>query len=394
MKFLPYELNDFSEVKHILDRAFDDTNQSDNFSVLGRIEDSKNYSRFVVKDDNKLIAYLGYAHRTIRYLGEFFTAASIGPVVVSASAQKNGIGSFLMREALKHIERSGIEIAYIQGIPDYYQRFGFTKYLDKSKRVISTDADIEVDVSTISIVKDTTNIDAYRQLYDQYSRSVNSAAKRNQEDWSWLLGPASTTYYFFEPRLIKDVTGQAIGYFCDDPKVTNSPREIVFSEDPGSLQQALEAVKHFYKKKGCQTLDIKAPEHSKVAQQLDATRCEKVTYVNPRGGDLMLVFDQKSVATKLSASVAALLDSITMDFSATLRFHSFAFELGIANGLPYTKIEDSTEESNLDIAHFLSGRIDSSLLENTSTTGFSSYDALQKILFPKQTGFVFQGDNM
>lgn len=394
MEFLPYEIDDFSDVKCILENAFDDTNQSDNFSALGRVENTKSYSRFIAKDDKRVVAYLGYAHRTIRCLGQYFTAASIGPVAVSADAQQGGIGSFLMRKALEHIEQTGIKIAYIQGIPDYYQRFGFVKYLDKNKRIISTDRDPKVDISATSVAKDLNDIDAYRSLFDQYSHAVNFTAKRNIEDWSWLLGAASSSYYFFEPRLIRNAADQAIGYFCDDPKIKNSPREVVFSEDFDSLQQALEVIKKFYKGKGCQTLDIKAPEHSKIAQHLDATRCEKVTYVNPTGGDLMLIFDQKDLAEKLAASVGVLVGDITMDFSARLTFHSFTFEFGIAKGLPYAKIEDSMETSDLDLVHFLSGRIDGSLLANITTTGFRSYEALQKLLFSKQIGFVFQGDNM
>lgn len=394
MKFLPYEMSDFEAVKSILEKAFDQPQQSKNFSTLGKAESTDSYYRFVAKDGDAVIGYLGYALRNMRYLEQEYTAASIGPVAVSPDVQQSGIGSFLMTETLEYLEKTGVEVVYIQGIPDYYQRFGFIKYLDKSKRIISTEGNQLAEADSLRIVENTTNRRAYRDLFDQYRSNVNFSSARNEHDWRWLLGPATQTYYFYRPKLIQSIDGQNLAYFCDDPDVDNSPRELVFEEEDSPVERTLEALKAHYRERGCQTFELKAPESARIVAFVDAIGCQKITYVNPRGGDLMLIHDELRVAKKLSSCVCTLLQNISCEFSAQLNFEAFSITFGVKQGQSHFDVKSSKKPSRLRLVHFMSGRINGDLLEHTSVTGFSSYEVLQTVLFSNKDGFVFQGDNM
>jgi putative acetyltransferase len=394
MKFLPYDTSDFSAVKSLLDNAFDEPNQGENFSSIGKTEGADSYLRFVAKDGNAVIGYLGYAIRTMQVFGQTFAAASIGPVAVSPNVQQSGIGGFLMTETLKQMKLNGIEIVYIQGIPDYYQRFGFIKYLDKSKQIISTDANFVTGADNVKVVEDDKNTNAYRQLFEQYSSAVNFSSTRTERDWSWLLGPATNTYYFYQPRLIQNENGELLGYFCDDPYIDGSPRELVIEHDDKSVAKALEALKSFYRKRGCKTLEIKAPGSSRLAEVVEEMGCQKITYVNPRGGDLMLILDEYATAKKLAWRIPFILGNISAGFSAMLNCGTFSMTFGVAQEQPYFRIEPNNESSSLSLVHFMAGRINGDLLRDSRVTGFDSYKSIQNLLFSEQPGFVFQGDNM
>lgn len=50
----------------------------------------------------------------------------LGPVSVSPSLQRGGVGSALIKEGLKLLAHRGARGCVVLGEPDYYRRFGFT----------------------------------------------------------------------------------------------------------------------------------------------------------------------------------------------------------------------------------------------------------------------------
>ena len=268
MRFSPYELRDFDEVLSLLRSAFDDNRQSLNFEVLGRFSDTPQYKKFVVREEDTVVAYLAYCTRSIRYLDVNFSAASIGPVAVKPDAQSKGVGKHLMTSVLEHLSANNIEFVYIQGIPHYYQKFGFIKYIEKIKRVVPT-ADANKTAVDTFIDSDCTDHSVYKELFDNYAKTVNFAADRSNEEWRWLISHASKSYYFYEPKIIRDQNGIALGYFCEDPYIPDSPREVVFKNDRASITTALATLKKFHAGKGCSSFDLKIPDNSMVAETID-----------------------------------------------------------------------------------------------------------------------------
>jgi putative acetyltransferase len=80
------------------------------------------------------ISLLGFVDSTL--VGHaFFTPCSIagspdkvallGPVAVTPSAQRQGIGGAIIRAGLQHLKDAGTARVYVLGDPAYYNRFGF-----------------------------------------------------------------------------------------------------------------------------------------------------------------------------------------------------------------------------------------------------------------------------
>lgn len=52
-------------------------------------------------------------------------AALLGPLAVASAAQKQGLGTALIRSGLDRLERDGVRQVFVLGDPGYYGRFGF-----------------------------------------------------------------------------------------------------------------------------------------------------------------------------------------------------------------------------------------------------------------------------
>lgn len=58
--------------------------------------------------------------------GKTTKASLLEPLAVASVAQRQGIGSALIRAGLQHLENSGIEVVCVLGDPAYYGRFSFS----------------------------------------------------------------------------------------------------------------------------------------------------------------------------------------------------------------------------------------------------------------------------
>ena len=52
-------------------------------------------------------------------------ALALGPVAVHPGAQRQGVGSALIREGMRQAQAEGWEAVFVYGAPSYYSRFGF-----------------------------------------------------------------------------------------------------------------------------------------------------------------------------------------------------------------------------------------------------------------------------
>jgi putative acetyltransferase len=57
--------------------------------------------------------------------GTDYSIAGIGPLAVSESHRKQGIGAMLMKEVIEQLRTDGCIAAVLLGDPNYYPRFGF-----------------------------------------------------------------------------------------------------------------------------------------------------------------------------------------------------------------------------------------------------------------------------
>lgn len=58
--------------------------------------------------------------------GESVSAVLLAPLAVVPEAQSDGLGGRLVREGLRRLSQSGVDLAFVLGHPSYYPRHGFT----------------------------------------------------------------------------------------------------------------------------------------------------------------------------------------------------------------------------------------------------------------------------
>ncbi|MDD5759318.1 MAG: N-acetyltransferase [Desulfobulbaceae bacterium] len=72
---------------------------------------------------NRAIAYIGFS---FAYQGEEVCGLHLGPIAVNPNFQNQGVGSELLRYALRQ-EPIKDRTIFVLGRPDFYQRFGFSQ---------------------------------------------------------------------------------------------------------------------------------------------------------------------------------------------------------------------------------------------------------------------------
>jgi putative acetyltransferase len=116
---------DHDAIRRVVDAAFGDTITGDLVAAI-RASD-----RFV--PELSLVA--GARGQTLGHVMSSYVdvepgarqVLQVGPLAVAPSHQRTGIGSALMEETIRIAEARGEPLLLIEGNPDYYERFGFSR---------------------------------------------------------------------------------------------------------------------------------------------------------------------------------------------------------------------------------------------------------------------------
>ncbi|MDR3580764.1 MAG: N-acetyltransferase [Oryzomonas sp.] len=84
-------------------------------------ENGRDLHEWVCIQTNKVIAYIAF---TNAYHGKEICGLHLGPMAVAPDFQKQGVGTELLRFALRQ-EAIKSQPLFVLGAPGYYQRFGF-----------------------------------------------------------------------------------------------------------------------------------------------------------------------------------------------------------------------------------------------------------------------------
>ncbi|RYE56637.1 MAG: N-acetyltransferase [Hyphomicrobiales bacterium] len=118
---------DISAIRKLTDAAFQDVQHSS--QTEGAIVDALRLAgalaiSLVAEKDGEILGHLAFSPVLID--GQDIGWFGLGPVSVSPTVQRSGIGSALIKEGLKSLRDRGALGSVVLGDPDYYQRFGFT----------------------------------------------------------------------------------------------------------------------------------------------------------------------------------------------------------------------------------------------------------------------------
>jgi len=109
---------DHAVVHAVVCAAFD---QPDEARLVDRLRDDGDAALALVAEDGGQIV----GHVLLSTMTAPFAALALAPVSVSPARQGAGIGSLLIREAIRRAREMGCAAIFVLGDPEYYQRFGF-----------------------------------------------------------------------------------------------------------------------------------------------------------------------------------------------------------------------------------------------------------------------------
>ena len=79
----------------------------------------------VAVENEKIIAHILFTKVSITQPAESVSAQILAPLAVHPDAQSKGIGGQLIKQGLNQLKKSGVELVFVLGHPDYYPRSGF-----------------------------------------------------------------------------------------------------------------------------------------------------------------------------------------------------------------------------------------------------------------------------
>ena len=79
----------------------------------------------VAEAEGRIVGHVLLSRMNVQGDGHHWRALGLGPVAVLPERQNQGIGSAVIRAALRRAEAKGAELVFLVGEPDYYRRFGF-----------------------------------------------------------------------------------------------------------------------------------------------------------------------------------------------------------------------------------------------------------------------------
>lgn len=97
--------------------------------LLPKLYSKKNFSpesHYVVKEDEKICAVVGYFKNTLSVLDKKINIGGIGTVCVHPDIRSKGYMKNLMSTAINDMKKDGIDLAYLDGNRKRYEYFNFT----------------------------------------------------------------------------------------------------------------------------------------------------------------------------------------------------------------------------------------------------------------------------
>lgn len=79
----------------------------------------------VAIEDDKLVGHILFSEVKITQTTASVSAQILAPLAILPDYQRKGVGSQLIKDGLKLLKNSGVELVFVLGHPDYYPRSGF-----------------------------------------------------------------------------------------------------------------------------------------------------------------------------------------------------------------------------------------------------------------------------
>ncbi|HVQ44297.1 MAG TPA: N-acetyltransferase [Candidatus Saccharimonadia bacterium] len=121
----PETTTDFDRIADVVTRAFKRPGVAE---LIRHIRASDNYVpglSLVAERDGQIIGHIMQSYVTLEDGSRRHKILTLSPLAVDPQFHKQGIGSQLVREAIRRADERGESLIVLEGRPEYYTRFGF-----------------------------------------------------------------------------------------------------------------------------------------------------------------------------------------------------------------------------------------------------------------------------
>ena len=116
------------DLKHILfveKAAFESDEQANITEQLINDDSAQPVVSFLAFDEDKPIGHILFSNATVEGYQKSEHICFLSPIAIIQEYRDGTVDQLLMKEGLKKLEKSGIEMVFVYGDPDYYKKHGF-----------------------------------------------------------------------------------------------------------------------------------------------------------------------------------------------------------------------------------------------------------------------------
>lgn len=248
---------------------------------------AKSVKLAVLASGSEILAFSFYADRSwFSRDGGRFTGRSLGLITTLEAHQGSGFAKKLIYEIMDLALEENIHFLYLQGIPNFYSKFGFHGFAPKRKFVFNlslfTEQDCKVSLLSPSYYE------SVKRVYQAYSRSIGNLIVRSEKDWFDLFHSLSFTFLFYKPYVITDSDGRFIGYFSLSPTDPTQVREFAFEPTQENAFLACSALAVYVRNFGASRLEVFSPAtgpvYSLCSDRIDS---DFICYIRPSSSNMI-----------------------------------------------------------------------------------------------------------
>ena len=116
---------DLNDVLRIETEAFGHSKESNLVNGLLNDDSAKPLLSLLAIDDDEAIGHILFTKVRITGNEDALSAMILAPLAILPDAQGKGVGGKLIKEGLKQLSESMVDLVFVLGHPEYYPRFGF-----------------------------------------------------------------------------------------------------------------------------------------------------------------------------------------------------------------------------------------------------------------------------
>ncbi|HET6876377.1 MAG TPA: N-acetyltransferase [Jatrophihabitans sp.] len=131
----PQLIGDTDHVRALLTDAFADGGRV--ATLAEALLDGPSRAALVAEVDGEVVGHVQLARSWLDAPRALVEVRVLSPLGVAPEWQGQGVGALLVQEAMERAEATGAPLVWLEGWPDYYFRFGFTRGVDRGFRAPS-----------------------------------------------------------------------------------------------------------------------------------------------------------------------------------------------------------------------------------------------------------------